>query len=65
MIFKRLADLLDASDELFVAALYTRRGGIDISPIRWSGDNIKSKPFFADVETLLNLKTYARFGVKQ
>lgn len=65
MIFKRLSDLLDASDELFVAALYTRRGGIDISPIRWSGDNIKTKPFFADVETLLNLKTYARFGVKQ
>ena len=65
MIFKRLADLLDESDELFVAALYTRRGGIDISPIRWRGDNIKAKPFFTDVDALLDLKTYARFGIKQ
>lgn len=36
MIFKRLYDLLDAGDELFVCALYTRRGGIDICPSRWS-----------------------------
>ena len=36
MIFKRLYDLLDDGDELFVCALYTRRGGIDICPSRWS-----------------------------
>ena len=36
MIFKRLYDLLDEGDELFVCALYTRRGGIDICPSRWS-----------------------------
>lgn len=36
MIFKRLYDLLDEDDELFVCALYTRRGGIDICPSRWS-----------------------------
>ena len=34
MIFKRLQDILHDNDELFVCALYTRRGGIDISPIR-------------------------------
>ena len=34
MIYKRLIDLLNENDELFVCALYTRRGGIDISPVR-------------------------------
>lgn len=36
MIFKRLQDILNDNDELFVCALYTRRGGIDISPIRYT-----------------------------
>ena len=36
MIFKRLYAILDEGDELFVCALYTRRGGIDICPSRWS-----------------------------
>ena len=36
MIYKRLYDLLDKDDELMVVALYTRRGGIDINPIRYS-----------------------------
>ena len=35
MIFKRLSDILDEEDELMVCALYTRRGGIDICPVRW------------------------------
>lgn len=35
MIFKRLSDILDEDDELMVCALYTRRGGIDICPVRW------------------------------
>ena len=34
-IYKRLYDLLNP-DELLVACLYTRRGGIDINPIRAS-----------------------------
>lgn len=34
-IYKRLYDLL-APDELLVACLYTRRGGIDINPVRAS-----------------------------
>jgi 7-cyano-7-deazaguanine reductase len=38
-IYKRLYDLLQP-DELFVACLYTRRGGIDINPIRASNDKI-------------------------
>ena len=36
-IYKRLWDLLQP-DELFVACLYTRRGGIDINPVRGSSD---------------------------
>lgn len=57
MIYKRLYDLLDGS-ELFVCALYTRRGGIDICPARW---NCKVK----DVDKLLDLTIFARNGVKQ
>ncbi len=34
-IYKRLQDLINP-DELFVACLYTRRGGIDINPLRAS-----------------------------
>lgn len=60
MIFKRLQDLLDNDDELFVCALYTRRGGIDICPVRWSKNCSKN---FA--EKLLDLTFYARNGVKQ
>ena len=60
MIFKRLYDLLDADDELFVCALYTRRGGIDISPSRWS------KNFVPEWVTALNDVTkYARGTIKQ
>lgn len=60
MIYKRLYDLLDENDELFVCALYTRRGGIDISPVRWSkGLQIN------DVNHLLDLTTLARAGNKQ
>ena len=60
MIFKRLQNLLDNNDELFVCALYTRRGGIDICPVRWSKNC--SKNF---VEKLLDLNCYARNGIKQ
>lgn len=58
MIFKRLYDLLAPNDELFVCALYTRRGGIDISPLRY---NCKLN----DIDTLIDLKKLARYGVKQ
>ena len=60
MILKRLQNLLDNNDELFVCALYTRRGGIDICPVRWSKNC--SKNF---VEKLLDLNCYARNGIKQ
>lgn len=60
MIFKRLYDLLDENDELFVCALYTRRGGIDICPARWS-KNCE----VADVLDLINLEKFARCGIKQ
>ena len=56
MIYKRLSDLIEG--ELFVCCLYTRRGGIDICPARW---NKKIK----DIDTLLDLTTFARCGVKQ
>jgi 7-cyano-7-deazaguanine reductase len=38
-IYKRLWDLLQP-EELFVACLYTRRGGIDINPVRASSDEV-------------------------
>lgn len=60
MIYKRLHDILDKNDELLVCALYTRRGGIDICPIRYS-PNCKLK----DIETLINTEIYARNGIKQ
>lgn len=61
MIYKRLYDLLDLpEDELLVCALYTRRGGIDISPVRKS-DNVSS----VDFDELINLTHFARYGIKQ
>ena len=59
MIFKRLMDVLDTSDELFVCALYTRRGGIDINPIRYT-KNCKNL-----ASDLVDLKKYARNSIKQ
>ena len=58
MIFKRLLDLLKEGDELFVCALYTRRGGIDICPVRY---NCKIKV----ADALLDITQLARYGVKQ
>ena len=60
MIYKRLNDLLDNDDELFVCALYTRRGGIDICPVR------RSKNYKPDeVLTLGDVKKFARGSIKQ
>ncbi len=59
MIYKRLYDLLDEDDELFVSILYTRRGGIDICPSRWK----KNCP--PDILKLTNTAKLARCGVKQ
>lgn len=60
MIYKRLFDRLNNNDELLVCALYTRRGGIDICPVRWSQNcDIKI------IDNLLNIKTFARHGIKQ
>ena len=58
MIFKRILDILDDGDKLFVCALYTRRGGIDISPVR-SNCGLKL------AEDLLDLNKFARYGIKQ
>jgi len=60
MIFKRLYDLLDEEDSLFVGALYTRRGGIDITPIRY-GKNCRIN----DIDKIFDLNTFARCGIKQ
>lgn len=60
MIYKRLSDLLNADDELMVCALYTRRGGIDISPVRFS-KNFSSD----DVCSLVDLTKFVRHGIKQ
>ena len=60
MIYKRLLDLLDSKDKLFVSALYTRRGGIDICPSRWSKNCLLN-----DVNKLIDLNCFARNGIKQ
>ena len=60
MIYKRLYDLLDKDDELFVSALYTRRGGIDICPTRWSKNFTPE-----EVANLIDTSKYARCGIKQ
>lgn len=60
MIYKRLFDLLDKNDELFVCALYTRRGGIDICPARWSKNCIIN-----DVFKLADIRKFARGSIKQ
>lgn len=60
MIYKRLEDILNSGDELFVCALYTRRGGIDICPSRKSENcNID------DMNTLVDISKYARKSIKQ
>lgn len=58
MIYKRLFDLLDSGDELFVCALYTRRGGIDICPVR-------SNCIIDDALKLIDLTKFARGSIKQ
>ena len=60
MIYKRLYELLDDNDELMVCALYTRRGGIDISPVRYS-KNCTNKDF----AVLTDMNSIAKYGVKQ
>lgn len=60
MIFKRLSDILDSEDEIFVCAMYTRRGGIDICPVRLS-KNCTINP----AENLLDITKFARCGIKQ
>jgi 7-cyano-7-deazaguanine reductase len=57
MIFKRISDLLDDNDELMICALYTRRGGIDISPVRWKNFDLKLD--------LTDIKKFVRCGIKQ
>ena len=60
MIYKRLFDILNKDDELFISTLYTRRGGIDINPIRYSANcSIK------DYEDLIDTKKFARCPNKQ
>lgn len=60
MIYKRLSDILNFDDELFVCALYTRRGGIDINPVRYS-KNCQIKDYF----DLVNVKKFTKYGIKQ
>lgn len=60
MIYKRLFDILDKEDELFVCALYTRRGGIDINPVRYS-KNCSFDGFF----DLIDVKKLTLGSIKQ
>ena len=60
MIYKRLFDILDIDDELFICALYTRRGGIDINPVRYS-KNCKIKDYL----DLVSLDKFTKCTIKQ
>lgn len=63
MIYKRLYDLLkidENKDELFVCILYTRRGGIDICPVRYSKNCA-----VLDSEILCDVFKYARKSIRQ
>ena len=60
MIYKRLYDLLNSDDELCICALYTRRGGIDISPVRYSKNCT-----FNGFQDLIDINIFARSGIKQ
>ena len=53
-VFKTLCDLLPHS-KILVACLYTRRGGIDINPIRISDESLLNEA--ALLNSLLDLKT--------
>lgn len=53
-IYKRMWDLLQP-EELFVACLYTRRGGIDINPVRASDDKVLWK--YAAIADVTNFCT--------
>jgi len=56
-IYKRLWDLLEPK-ELLVACLYTRRGGIDINPVRASHQGTVDKfAHYLYDDTILNSKT--------
>lgn len=59
MVYKRLFDLLDdKNDELMVCILYTRRGGIDICPIRYS-KNCQILPVFKDLSDITKYAIYS------
>ena len=57
MIYKRLFDLL-GPEELMVAAIYTRRGGIDINPIRANREEL------LDIN-LINVKKHCQKMLRQ
>lgn len=62
--YKRLYDLLgvetDGKASLFTAALYTRRGGIDINPVRASNEKVLEL-----AGSLGNIDTFTRLTLKQ
>lgn len=59
MIFKRLYDMLGKDAELFVSAIYTRRGGIDICPLRYTKNCT-----YKGAQDLLDITKFSRNGIK-
>lgn len=51
MIYKRFSDIFEA-EQLMVSAMYTRRGGIDINPIRASHENLIDRAFLNEKSRL-------------
>ncbi|MBQ0071328.1 MAG: hypothetical protein KBS81_05655 [Spirochaetales bacterium] len=63
MIWKRLEDILSEGDELMVTAMYTRRGGIDINPVRYSPNT--DSGVIDSLEALKDLTVKAFSSIKQ
>lgn len=56
-VFKRLYDMLPRTTDFYVAAWYTRRGGIDINPIRaTTSDALQMLDYYTD-ESIVSSKT--------
>jgi 7-cyano-7-deazaguanine reductase len=49
-IFKRLQDVLGKKAEILVLCLYTRRGGIDINPIRATSEKLMKEVLFSEFD---------------
>lgn len=63
MMFSRIRALLSEDAELMITAMYTRRGGIDINPVRFTTNC--NPQVIKEVYKLYDLKTLAKSNINQ